>query len=221
MNRDTTWHELYDRMSEKSCPICSLIVTRKNALMKFILYEGVNDRGVRAQLCDSDGICNVHAYQMLDLGDPLAHAIIYSDILNRFIDDTGVLREPVASVHEKCYFCQSLDHSESAYVKAFALNFADEEFRNKYIEHGIVCVPHNKAVLAKIKDPALQLVFKNASKAQYRDLIGNLSEIKRKSDYRNSKEAWTAAEKEAWKKVVAIVNGYQGKKADRKHGKQK
>lgn len=221
MNRDTTWHELYDRLSEKSCPICSLIVTRKNALMKFILYEGVNDRGLRAQLCDNDGICNMHAYQMLELGDPLAHAIIYSDILNRFIDDTNVLSEPVAAVHEKCYFCQSLEHSESAYVKAFAVNLSDEEFRNKYSEHGIVCVPHNKAVLAKIKDPALQREFKAASTAHYRHLVSNLSEIKRKSDYRYTKEAWTADEKEAWKKAVAIVSGYQGMKVHRKYGKHK
>ena len=218
MSNDIVWHELYDRLDTGVCPICSLIVTRTESFMNSILYEGVNDQSVRDLICNAEGLCNAHAYQLLAHGDPLGHAIIYSDVLNRIIEKMDITREPVKANREKCFFCQSVEHSESAYVKSFAEGLTDEAFRTRYSENGILCVHHYRTVLGKIKDASIQDFLKQTAIRKYRGLVNSLNEIKRKNDYRNSDEAWTMDEKNAWKKVVAIINGYQGMKEGLKRG---
>ena len=49
-----------------------------------------------------------------------------------------------------------------------------------------------------------------ATMEKYKTLNSHLSEIKRKSDYRNTHEKWTDEEKSAWKKAVQIFNAYPG-----------
>lgn len=218
MSSDTVWHELYDRMETNVCPICYLIITRIESFMESILYEGVNDPSVRELICAAEGLCNAHAYQLLSHGDPLGHSIIYSDVLNRIIEKIDIIREPAISNRDKCFFCQSVVHSESTYVKSFADALSDELFRNRYSENGILCVHHYKAVLNKIKDTTIQNFLKQTTIHKYRGLVNTLNEIKRKNDYRNTDEAWTSDEKDAWKKVVAIINGYQGMKEGRQRG---
>jgi len=210
MNKDIVWHELFARMKNDTCPICSLIVDRLDSFMKSILYEGVNDPNVRATISNNEGLCNTHAYQLLALGDPLAHAIIYSDVLSTAIDKMGVLREPVASGREKCVFCMSVEQSESTYVNSFAAFLSDEVFRIKYDESSLLCLPHFKTVQAKIKDPSVQNNFRNSTATKYRKLVGYLNEVKRKNNYQGTNEAWTDEDKSASKNVVAIINGYPG-----------
>lgn len=210
MNRDMVWHEFFDRMKDKNCPICSLIVDRLDSYMKSILYEGVNDPKIRATISNNQGLCNIHAYQLLALGDPLAHAIIYSDVLNTAIDKMAILREPVASGREKCLFCMSVEQSESAYVNSFAAFLSDDVFEKKYDESSILCLHHFKSVQAKIKDPTMQSSFRKSTEAKYRKVVGYLDEVKRKNNYQGSNEVWTDDEKAASKNVVAILNGYPG-----------
>lgn len=178
--------------------------------MKSILYEGVNDPQIRAEISNNQGLCNTHAYQLLALGDPLAHAIIYSDVLNIAINKLAILREPVTSGLEKCVFCMSVEESESAYVNSFAVFLSDKVFESKYDESSVLCLHHFKRVQAKIKDPTAQNIFRKSTEAKYRKVVGYLEEVKRKNNYQGSSEVWTDDEKAASKNVVKILNGYPG-----------
>ena len=53
----------------------------------------------------------------------------------------------------------------------------------------------------KIKETTLQ---------KYEDLMYQLSEIRRKNDYRFSGELWSGQEKTAWKRAVSIINALRG-----------
>ena len=70
--------------------------------------------------------------------------------------------------------------------------------------------------------PHIKLILENASKSQmnildsilkvtedkYGKLVYDLSEIKRKNDYRYKDEEWTESERKAWKKAIAVINKF-------------
>lgn len=211
MSRDMVWHELFDRMQNDQCPICELVNDRIKRSMDGFLYESVNDVTIRKNICSSNGFCNYHAYMLMEMGDPLAHALIYSDLLKKAIDNmsgASLKQNSLYQSHNDCLFCKQAKESEDIYIIAFANAFKDTEFKDKYISGGMLCIPH----LELIKN----LKWLEADKTvdisieKYRGLINDLSEIKRKNDYRFSSEVWTEQEKVAWKKAVKVINSTKG-----------
>ncbi|HOV69331.1 MAG TPA: DUF6062 family protein [Clostridia bacterium] len=205
---DIIYHELMDLMND-DCPVCALMSKRLSEKIEFFLYEAVNDRGLRKEISVGGGFCNTHAYQILEAGDPLAHAILYSDLL---ADLSVNLRAGNVSRHTgKCVFCESAAQGEKIYTAKFAAYYEEvEEFRSKYAQSGMLCKKHitDAAVLIKKKGIREELCNKTAEK--YDLLIKDLEGIRRKSDYRHSHEPWSEGERTAWKKAVAAINGCRG-----------
>ncbi|MCX7658007.1 MAG: DUF6062 family protein [Oscillospiraceae bacterium] len=200
-------------MQEDNCPICELIHNRTQKSMEAFLYESVNDPALRSQICNSNGLCNFHAYMLMDNGDPLAHALIYNDLLEMSIKQIKrpiINKKPEKSYqsHPDCLFCRQEKAAEDVYIKCFIEAFNDNDFCLKYEQQALLCLPH----LELIKE------YKNTDKIiettlqKYKSLMGNLMEIKRKNDYRFSGEPWTEEEKAAWKKAVSVVNAKRGLK---------
>ena len=213
MARDMVWHELYDRMQDDRCPICEMIHDRVQRGMEGFLYESVNDPVLRDHFRNSNGLCNYHAYMLMDIGDPLAHALIYNELVKRSVQH---MRMPpikrqagVYQSHPNCYFCQQAEEGESTYIKAFASSFGDDEFSARYISGGLLCIPHLE--LLKIgggHKNAEQII--EATLQKYQAVIHQLSEIVRKNDYRFSSEPWPKQERTAWKRAVFIINACKG-----------
>ena len=143
MQRDMVWHE---RMRDGECPICGLIQDRTKKSMDGFLYESVNDPLLRDKICKSGGFCNYHAYMLMDMGDPLAHALIYSDLLNGAIRNfqTPLLKkqEGIFQSHSDCPFCLQAAECEEIYIRAFADSISDDDFKTRYIESGMLCLAH-------------------------------------------------------------------------------
>jgi hypothetical protein len=211
MSRDMVWHELFDRMQNNQCPICDLIHNRTLRSMDGFLYESVNDVSTRKNISNSYGFCNSHAYMLMEMGDPLAHALIYSDLLKQAIDNMSGIslkQNNLYQSHNECLFCKQAKESEEIYIKAFTDYFIDIEFREKYVSEGMLCLPHLE-LIKKNKSFEVNKII-NISLEKYRSLVVNLMEIKRKSDYRFSSEIWTEQEKAAWKKAVNVINALKG-----------
>ena len=219
MRRDTVWHELHDLMLEGSCPICALVSKRLISYMESILYEGINDPMIRKKLCEADGLCNTHAYQLLAKGDPLAHAIIYLDIIDNPMRKMEAAPNSISIRHDKCLFCESVQHSESTYVRHFAESISDEPFKKRYQEAGILCVHHYFTVVKLLKESNSAKFLMEATQEIYQGLIENLKEIRQKNDYRYSEEPWSPGARVAWKKAVSVINGFDGMKEDNINGK--
>lgn len=210
-NRNMVWHELYNRMKDDKCPICELIHSRVERSMGAFLYEGVNDTALRSKICSSNGFCNYHAYMLMEMGDPLAHALIYNDLLDRAIHSIGTpspKQSNSPSIQQDCLYCQLARENEGIYIGAFVKAFRDDEFADQYTSGGLLCVPHLE-LIKKTKNPKFAKIQEITLK-KYKALISHLSEIKRKSDYRYSHEPWTEQEKEAWKKAVSVINSHEG-----------
>lgn len=209
MKKDMVWHELYDTMQQEQCPICELIYKRTLQSMEAFLYERVNDITIRAEICNSNGFCNHHAYMMMDIGDPLAHALIYSDLLKDGINSINAPNAKQSNTNGLCLFCRQSKKSEGIYTEAFADAFKGGEFSRRYSEGGLLCVPHFK-IIRNLQKRTDKTQIEEITLVKYKTLIRQLSEIKRKSDYRFSHELWSRQEASAWKRAVYAVNAKRG-----------
>lgn len=197
-----------EKMDGGECPVCALSSDMLKREMDAFLYASVNDRGLRKKITDSHGFCTRHAHLLMRKGDPVAHAVLYKGLLES--ECAGLASDAKTSAgrdHSGCVFCRSVQESERRYAKAFASFWNDAEFREKYKRCGILCVPHLDLVRSFLKGGERVAGLNRETREKYEALIGNLSGILYKNDYRHANEALTADERTAWKRAVAVVNG--------------
>lgn len=213
MNRDMTWHELYEHIKDNQCPICALLLEFTDRAMDSFLYESVNDPSLREKIMQSHGLCNFHSRMLLKKGDPLAHALIYIDLLNQTLTEIKSLNMNALSVygkHSDCIFCKNEKSSEKLYAVGFLAAYQDKEFAKKYEDDGMLCVSHTKLIIESSSKSQANIINNiiNTTEQKYKSLLNDLYEIKRKNDYRFNNEPWTESERTAWKKAVAVINGF-------------
>ena len=201
-----------EKMTDDCCPICALMEFRINESLKNFLYESVNNPHIRYKIEKTNGFCNHHTHMMLRKGDPLSHAILYQDLMNRVIANIDNPKNKIKyNDHKGCMFCERERENEYNYTKAFLDFFEKDEFSEKYKKSGVLCVPH-LIIIKNIKfsnRKSLKAIVATTLE-KYRTLNGHLSEIKRKSDYRFTDEEWTEDEKSAWSKGAKTFGGLEG-----------
>ncbi len=79
-----SYFELLDACGEAGCPLCALGNTAAHRNLQTLIFEGVNDYGLRATLRESLGYCHEHAWLLPESGEsaPLGIAIVHRDLLN-------------------------------------------------------------------------------------------------------------------------------------------
>jgi hypothetical protein len=73
------------------CPVCTLITAGIEQYFETLLYENVNDSGVRMRFRPNFGFCNEHTYQFTAYNDGLTIALTHRDLLVEMI---GSLPDP-------------------------------------------------------------------------------------------------------------------------------
>lgn len=78
-----TYFDVVDACAADGCPICRLSERAVHRYLASVVYEFVNDPGVRARLRRSYGYCNEHAWRLVGLGggNALAIALIHHDLV--------------------------------------------------------------------------------------------------------------------------------------------
>lgn len=211
-SKEIIYHELTERMKKGVCPICDFVEFRLAEALERFLYEGINTPHTRAKIEWTNGFCNFHAHRLMEMGDPLSHAILYHDFMNNVMKDVPDKHAKTdRSSHKECFFCKLQHSNEEDYVKAFLEFYQNEEFATQYEQYGVLCVPHLIQIQnIRFADKKAVRRLVEVTMEKYRQLNHHLSEIKRKSDYRNTHEKWTDEEKEAWKRAVLTFNAYPG-----------
>ena len=148
---------------------------------------------------------------LMNMGDPLAHALIYSDLLERALQYThkpNIKKQAcIYQTHPDCLFCHQAAESEHVYIKAFVDAFNDDDFKARYMSGGLICIPQ---LIKAERDQKNIDKITQATRKKYKNLIYQLSEIRRKNDYRFSEEPWSEQEKTAWRRAVSVINAYKG-----------
>jgi hypothetical protein len=150
--------------------------------MKSILYEGVNDPSIRTGILQSNGFCNAHAYQLLALGDPLGHAILYSDLIDQVSKEMSEKSERyrVRNAKGLCMFCSSVNQGESIYINHYTKSLSDQEFFERFQTQGLLCQLHYQAVVDNLTDQGISDAFRTSTVQRYQQLLKSLNEINAK-----------------------------------------
>ena len=222
-----SYHALVEVLDDDGCPFCALVLSALERYFSTVIYEQVNDIGMRAALRASQGYCAAHGEMLRTARSALGSAIIHRDVLNtltralegeslptsttpnwlRGLVDTGRRpQEPVLGGAEPCPACLRIYEREQNYIDTLLLNWDDELLQTRFRNSAGLCLSHLRLTLERTKDAAQFDAIKTAHLAIWRDLIGELDEFIRKQDYRFADET-IGAEGTSWSRAIDLVSG--------------
>ncbi len=234
VDKHIIYHALLEKLNQEVCPICKLIEKNVSSFIDGFLYEGVNGTKLRESIKSSKGFCHFHAWKLQMAGDPLAHAIIYEellkmeqDVLERFkkqagykelyhkllflrkggVTKLGSLKEWFSNKNV-CPICKIVVDDENNYLFALQEYVAhDDEFRQRYRAKGFLCRPHFYKAIERFEDQESVNVILDTQLERIKKLMFFLEETKRKSDYRFADEPKSEEERVAWIHTVGLWVG--------------
>ncbi|NIA07094.1 MAG: hypothetical protein GWP14_05585 [Actinobacteria bacterium] len=201
----------------KVCILCDLEFSNIRRYLDNLLYEKVNDVGVRRDLSRSRGYCRRHAHMLLEFADGLGSAILYRDQVQLFLDflkglDSlpGKLRShnlPESWNHEAlCPACVTQARCRKRYVECLLEWLGEPHLRKAFDDSPGLCVPHLLLVLGQIRDAASRTYLIGVQVSKFSALVEDLAEFIRKQDYRFCGQS-PGREKGSWQRAVSMMVG--------------
>ena len=196
---------------EEGCPVCIMKKESIGKTVYTILYELVNDSGVRKRF-DEEGLCNEHAQLMVkiarnfpELGG-LGPAIIFKDIMERLVEYMEKVSSKRVIRSSGCYLCKVEREFERVYVKTYAKVFKFSEGRQKYeMSKTTFCFDHAQMILRELsRDRKSFEWFKKIQTVKYREIVRKLEIYIEKHDYRKNGIPF-GDEVHAWKLSAKIL----------------
>jgi hypothetical protein len=173
------------------CFLCALEEKSLRRYMDSLLYERVNDPGVRADLKFSHGFCHHHAHLMAGMGNAFCAALLYQDHVSAF---EGVLGKHIQdgdkqlsadfvetwTSHAACPACRLQAGDRVRYIATLIDNLGHDDMRAAFETSAPLCIPHLGMALRETQGKAhYQLLFSVQHEAWTR-LSGELEEFIRK-----------------------------------------
>ena len=205
---------------QTGCPICHYGRQAGRKYLDGILYESVNDFGLRQRLTESMGFCEFHSTEMLTFpGAKLGAAIIEQAMLKeaqRRIKRLSAPRRPrfsrnkkQAGVHlpdaDSCMVCLfEQDHRRMAMEDL--IKHWDQTWAALLQDAGGLCVQHLSQTLLVAPNP-MQKELRQMHESLWQAHIAHLDEFIRKQDYRFQDEIISEEEGLASRRTIAILTG--------------
>ncbi len=195
-------HDLLQRMESQNCAVCDLIKTTTDRKLDLLLREHVTDIDFMTDFLRQEGFCEHHASLMLKKQDPLAHAMMYRQLLDYRLRTPKKRKE--ASI---CMMCNDEKEIEASAVYTFASSLDDDRFLEAYKEDGIVCLTHFEAIRKALKQTksSFSPVFSDITLSKYDALRDVLNSVIKKSDYKYNEALLSSSERRVWKNIVALL----------------
>jgi hypothetical protein len=220
-NDGTRW-ELERALAKSGCPICTLSREGVHHYLDGLLYENVNDPGIREHVTGALGFCNRHAWEMREMhGSSLGTALLHRDALKQWqrqldaaTDQNGRAdlersRARLAQANEPkrgCVACEQQDDIERRTLAVLLESLFDRGFVRALGASAGLCRRHfGQACHAARDAAALETLVAIQSEANRR-LIGELDEFIRKNDYRFRDEGF-GAEADSWIRAIGRLSG--------------
>jgi hypothetical protein len=231
--RSRAYFELRDAFREEGCPICRLLLKWTRAYLDSLLYEYVNDPGVRLQLSRSQGFCNWHAWMTTTIANsPSGIAIIYEHLLSDQIGTlegqlelsrptswwtqlrTKSLRRPRGARTPdrggrgaSCPACGRRDEFlERELIRETLDSLSDGAFADDFRASFGLCLPHlDRATTMGQGHPNLPMLL-GCQLEKLRMLCAELREHIRLLDYRFTAEP-RGGEQTAWRRAIELFVG--------------
>jgi len=218
-DKDISYFRVLDALEKaRQCPLCELESERVRRHVDGLIYELVNDPGIRAELIRSKGYCAGHAHVLLDFRDTLGTAILYQDQVHGFLDflDNAADASPRAAArtiaqyaqHEECPLCRLQREFRERDVSTLIEGLLHEEMRGAFQACPGLCAPHFLLALKTAQDETVRKVLIETERLKFRDLLHDLEELCRKHDYRFQHEG-LGKEADSWRRAVQMMVGKQ------------
>jgi hypothetical protein len=219
------YHDLMADLRKPGCPVCHGAHRSAWRLLGSILWESVNDPGVRAQLRSSKGFCAEHAGMALAVASAQSGAsgiaILYEDFLRRAREEVvsasrdaagrrgrSRRREGLEPAGRGCLACRSAGETASNYLEILSEARADSPPGRAVREptRGL-CLPHLAMGLDLARSSAAGARLVDVYLRGEADLRADLAEFVRKHDYRFRAEGFTSEEATSWVRAVHRMVG--------------
>ncbi len=235
MNKTQSYYDLLEALALPGCPICRLLATFTDRLLDGLIYEQINDGGLRARIRQARGFCPEHARQLVRHGAALGVAIMMRDVLNALLEALeGARFRPVSRLSREglraaltsapspataeavarlgaqkpCPVCERTREVEEMLLHVLVERLNDPELAAKFRASEGLCLPHLRGTLRLITREEDYETLVRAQGAIWRDLLAQLSEAIRKSDYRFLDEG-LGEEGKAWLRALGVIAGAQ------------
>ncbi|MEX1045830.1 MAG: DUF6062 family protein [Actinomycetota bacterium] len=210
------YRDLLADLEHPGCPACRGSFRSARRYIGAVLWESVNDVGIRHRLRESQGFCGSHGQLAIKVAYERAlatgMAVMYEDFLGHVERDLVVAvrrRRISAPVPEsRCPACERADETTDSYLRILGeAREGDEIFERARLSGRFVCLPHVRIGLGAVdgREQAGRLIdlFTLSSNRTRRDL----QEFVRKHDYRFHDEPVSEAERSAWILAVEMLTG--------------
>ena len=230
-----SFFDLRDALAQPGCAVCRLKADSADRFLDGLLYESVNDPGIRREVSQARGFCYLHAWGLVRAGRSLGVAILLRDVLRstladlertpfrapallsvRRVQEALDTRQPAAATAElvarlepqaPCPACVWAEKMEGIYVEGLLKHLLGQEgLLAAYESSDGLCLPHLRRALAHMRDERAFEALVAAQRAIWERLAGDLSEFIRKNDHRFHHEPW-GEERDAWLRAVAALAG--------------
>ena len=235
MSRTMSFYDLRDDLAQPGCAVCRLKAKSAERFLDSLLWENVNDPRARRDIRRARGFCREHSWGLARDGASLGVAIIMRDVLQDVLDvmqDARFQTLPTFSLHRvyesldsgqpaaapaalaarlapqsKCPVCAQAETMESIYLSTLVENLVGEGgLLAAYETSDGLCLSHFRQALTRVRDETVFEALMNTQRAIWERLVGHLSEVIRKSDYRFRDEP-RGEENGAWLRAIAALAG--------------
>ena len=214
------YHDLLADLRKPGCPVCHGVNRAAWRYLDSLLWEFVNDPGVRHTLRASRGFCREHGLTALAVASHQAAgsgiAILYEDFLRHVRDEViaaanrphqgtrrGKRMPGIPRATGRCPACRSADFVVANYLKI--LSEADSDSApGRAIRQPTrgLCLPHLAMGLRLARSDQAVRRLVDAYLHGEADLRADLVEFSRKQDYRFRDEGFTDEQASSWARAV-------------------
>ncbi len=234
------YHHLLEALGEKGCPVCYIRNDATDRYLSGLLYEQVNDAGLRHSLIRSKGFCRPHAWALSRAGDILGIAILYKDQIEEAIRDlhrtsraldterhrnlwqrNGTRRKTIGAFlrqrrtpQEPCPPCR-IGKATAERAIVTLISHLDDSVIQRALEHSaFLCLPDLDSALeyTRTREQAQRLL--DLAEVKLKRLEEELAELIRKRDYRFLNEP-RGDEQTAWLRAIGQLVGWNGEEVSR------
>jgi hypothetical protein len=220
-------YDLREALNQPGCPVCRLVERDTWQYLDYLLWENVNDPGLRREIRRALGFCREHTRMLVSRpGASLGLALIARDVWEEIQRTTGTTRLPVPKARQaratdlaagllarltpegECPACAYARTMEDLYLDTLLERLQGENgLLAPYQASEGLCLPHFRRVLTRVQDSAVYAALIEAQRAIGQRRLAELDEFIRKNDYRFRDEPW-GRERDAWlRSLSALVGG--------------
>jgi hypothetical protein len=239
MGKHTTYFELRDALAKDGCPVCRRAKETVASFLDSLIYEKVNDGGLREEIREARGFCNLHASQLRDHGGALGIAIIHRDVLETVMrriqaaeyqadgswlqslkrvrpgerragaSDANADLVRELAPQAQCPACRLRDEAEARNIEILLQYIDDPELGPALRGSDGLCLPHFRQALQVVGD---KITFETLVESQLKAwgrLRDELVEFIRKQDF-HFREEELGAEGTSWIRATEQISGMRG-----------